>query len=166
MKVCSNCGDVVLYCTCLQEMMDKKKLLYKAVALAKEHHAGQVDKAGNPYVDHPLRLMARMDTEDEKMVAVMHDLIEDTEITIEFLRSEGFSEKVLHSLDCVTIRDGEDYDSFIERIANDPIAINVKLADLEDNMDLSRIPNPTEKDYKRIEKYKRAKARLLKECDV
>lgn len=162
MKVCSECGDVVIYCNCLQEMIEKNKLLDKAISLAKEHHEGVFDKGGQPYIEHPLRLMEKMDTEEEKMVAVMHDLVEDAEvITIDFLRNEGFSEMVLYSLDCVTNREGEDYDSFIERIAQNPLATKVKLADLEDNMDLSRIPNLSENDYKRIEKYKRAKERLL-----
>jgi len=139
---------------------DDIKLLGKAIELAKTHHAGVFDKGGHPYIEHPLRLMENMDTNIEKMVAVMHDLVEDTHITIAYLRTAGFSEKVLSALDCVTNRDNEDYESFIERIAQNPLATKVKLADLEDNMDLSRIPEPSKKDYKRIEKYKRAKTRL------
>jgi len=139
---------------------DETDLLEKAINLAKTHHAGVFDKGGHPYIEHPLRLMENMDTNIEKMVAVMHDLVEDTHITIAYLRTAGFSEKVLSALDCVTNRDNEDYESFIERIAQNPLATKVKLADLEDNMDLSRIPEPSKKDYKRIEKYKRAKTRL------
>ena len=139
---------------------DDIKLLGKAIELAKTHHAGVFDKGGHPYIEHPLRLMENMDTNIEKMVAVMHDLVEDTHITIAYLRTAGFSETVLSALDCVTNRDNEDYESFIERIAQNPLATKVKLADLEDNMDLSRIPEPSKKDYKRIEKYKRAKTRL------
>ena len=139
---------------------DDNKLLEKAIELAKTHHAGVFDKGGHPYIEHPLRLMENMDTNIEKMVAVMHDLVEDTHITIAYLRTAGFSEKVLSALDCVTNRDNEDYESFIERIAQNPLATKVKLADLEDNMDLSRISEPSKKDYKRIEKYKRAKTRL------
>ena len=134
--------------------------LEQAIELAVKHHKGQYDKGGKPYILHPLRLMMSVDTDDEKIVAVMHDLVEDTHITIAYLRSAGFSEKVLSALDCVTNRDNEDYESFIERIAQNPLATKVKLADLEDNMDLSRIPEPSKKDYKRIEKYKRAKTRL------
>ena len=142
---------------------DDIKLLEKAIELAKTHHAGVFDKGGHPYIGHPLRLMEKMDTNEEKMVAVMHDLVEDTDITIEFLRSEGFSEVVLEALDCVTNRENEDYETFIERIAQNPLATKVKLADLEDNMDLSRITNPSKKDFNRIEKYKCAKNRLM-EC--
>ena len=134
--------------------------LEQAIELAVKHHKGQYDKAGKPYILHPLRLMMSVDTDDEKIVAVMHDLVEDTHITIAYLRTAGFSEKVLSALDCVTNRDNEDYESFIERIAQNPLATKVKLADLEDNMDLSRISEPSKKDYKRIEKYKRAKTRL------
>ncbi len=134
--------------------------LEQAIELAVKHHKGQYDKGGKPYILHPLRLMMSVDTDDEKIVAVMHDLVEDTHITIAYLRTAGFSEKVLSALDCVTNRDNEDYESFIERIAQNPLATKVKLADLEDNMDLSRIPEPSKKDYKRIEKYKRAKTRL------
>ena len=134
--------------------------LEQAIELAVKHHKGQYDKGGKPYILHPLRLMMSVDTDDEKIVAVMHDLVEDTHITIAYLRSAGFSEKVLSALDCVTNRDNEDYESFIERIAQNPLATKVKLADLEDNMDLSRISEPSKKDYKRIEKYKRAKTRL------
>ena len=134
--------------------------LEQAIELAVKHHKGQYDKGGKPYILHPLRLMMSVDTDDEKIVAVMHDLVEDTHITIAYLRTAGFSEKVLSALDCVTNRENEDYESFIERIAQNPLATKVKLADLEDNMDLSRIPEPSKKDYKRIEKYKRAKTRL------
>ena len=134
--------------------------LEQAIELAVKHHKGQYDKGGKPYILHPLRLMMSVDTDDEKIVAVMHDLVEDTHITIAYLSTAGFSEKVLSALDCVTNRDNEDYESFIERIAQNPLATKVKLADLEDNMDLSRIPEPSKKDYKRIEKYKRAKTRL------
>ena len=134
--------------------------LEQAIELAVKHHKGQYDKGGKPYILHPLRLMMSVDTDDEKIVAVMHDLVEDTHITIAYLRTAGFSEKVLSALDCVTNRDNEDYESFIERIAQNPLATKVKLADLEDNMDLSRISEPSKKDYKRIEKYKRAKTRL------
>ena len=134
--------------------------LEQAIELAVKHHKGQYDKGGKPYILHPLRLLMSVDTDDEKIVAVMHDLVEDTHITIAYLRSAGFSEKVLSALDCVTNRDNEDYESFIERIAQNPLATKVKLADLEDNMDLSRISEPSKKDYKRIEKYKRAKTRL------
>jgi len=94
-------------------------------------------------------------------VAVMHDIVEDTDITLDDLRNEGFSKQVVSAIECVTKREGEDYDSFIERISLNPLATKVKLADLEDNMDLSRLSDVTEKDLERVEKYKKAKEKLL-----
>ncbi len=135
--------------------------LERAIELAVKHHKGQVDKAGQPYILHPLRLMLAMSTESERIVAVLHDIVEDTPITLDDLRKEGFSEKIVSAIECVTKHDGEDYDSFIERISHNPLATSVKLADLEDNMDLSRLSEVTEKDLLRVAKYQRAKKVLL-----
>jgi (p)ppGpp synthase/HD superfamily hydrolase len=135
--------------------------LERAIELAVEHHKGQVDKAGKPYILHPLRLMMSVDNDDEKIVAVMHDIVEDTSITIDELKIEGFSEQVISAIGCVTKEAGEDYSSFIKRISGNPLATKVKLADLEDNMDLSRLETVTEKDLERIKKYKKAKRKLL-----
>lgn len=130
--------------------------LERAIATAAEGHAGQVDKAGNPYVLHPLRVMLQLDTNDERIAGVLHDVVEDCGWTIDDLRREGFSEEVLRAIDAVTKRDGETYDEFVARAAADPIGRRVKLADLEDNCDLSRIRHPRPKDYSRIEKYRQA----------
>jgi (p)ppGpp synthase/HD superfamily hydrolase len=131
-----------------------------AICLAAAAHAGHVDKAGAPYIFHPLRLMLRMETEAEHMVAVLHDLIEDTPHTFEELRALGYPADVLCALDCVTRRETESYEEFILRIAPNPLARKVKIADLEDNLDLSRIAHPTEKDYRRLERYRAALAVL------
>ena len=136
--------------------------LERAIELAIKHHKGQVDKAGQPYILHPLRLMMSVDKNDEKIVAVMHDIVEDTEITLNDLQNEGFTKKVIDAIECVTKRKGEDYESFIDRISQNSLATKVKLADLEDNMDLSRLSEVTDKDLERLEKYKKAKERLLK----
>ena len=136
--------------------------LDRAIELAKQHHEGQTDKAGKPYIEHPLRLMNQVESEDEKIVAVLHDIVEDTDMSLDDLRDEGFSEAVISAIECVTKQDGEDYDSFIERISFNPLAVKVKLADLEDNMDLTRLPEVTEKDLERVEKYKSAKEILLR----
>ena len=133
-----------------------------AIELAIKHHKGQVDKAGQPYILHPLRLMMSVDKNDEKIVAVMHDIVEDTEITLNDLQNEGFTKKVIDAIECVTKKEDEDYDSFIDRISQNSLATKVKLADLEDNMDLSRLSEVTDKDLERLEKYKKAKERLLK----
>lgn len=132
----------------------------RAIAIAAAAHEGQLDKAGAPYVFHPLRLMMRMATIEERIVAVLHDVVEDSAITFEDLEKEGFSTAVLEALESVTRRPSENYDKFVLRAAANPIGRRVKLVDLEDNCDLSRIAAPTEKDYARVEKYRRAIATI------
>lgn len=132
----------------------------RAIAIAAEAHEGQIDKAGAPYVFHPLRLMMRMATIEERIVAVLHDVVEDSAITFEDLEKEGFSTAVLEALESVTRRPSENYDKFVLRAAANPIGRRVKLIDLEDNCDLSRISAPTERDFSRIEKYRRAIATI------
>lgn len=136
-------------------------MLNKAIEIATCAHTGQVDKAGAPYILHPLRVMLTRDNEIERICAILHDVIEDTDITFADLRNEGFSEEVITVLDCLTKRDGEAYDDFIDRVLINETACRVKLADLCDNMDLSRIENPTEKDKERLEKYKKASDRIF-----
>ena len=135
-------------------------MLEKAVKLAEKAHAGQVDKGGQPYILHAKRVMERCGTEEEKITAILHDVMEDTPYTPDDLRREGFSEEILASLLCLTHREGEAYMAYIERVCENPLAVRVKCADLEDNMDLRRIPEPAEQDFARLEKYQRAKARI------
>jgi (p)ppGpp synthase/HD superfamily hydrolase len=131
--------------------------LERAIAIAAEAHAGQIDKAGAPYVLHPLRMMLRMSSIDERIVAVLHDVCEDCPgWTLDRLHREGFSERIIDALQSVTKRDGEGYEDFVRRSAANPIGRRVKLADLRDNSDLSRIAVPSERDLQRIEKYRRA----------
>jgi (p)ppGpp synthase/HD superfamily hydrolase len=130
--------------------------LEKAIAIAVEAHRGQTDKAGQPYILHPLRMMLRLDGEAEQIVAVLHDVIEDTKVTAADLRREGFSDEILDALAHVTKRKGENYQDFVARAAKNPIARRVKLADLEDNMDVRRLKRVTERDRKRLSKYLRA----------
>jgi (p)ppGpp synthase/HD superfamily hydrolase len=113
--------------------------LEDAIALAVEAHRNQRDKSGEPYILHALRVMFTCETEVERIVAVLHDVAEDTDRSFDDLRKLGFSEEVLDALDCVTKREGESYEPFVERAAGNPIARNVKLADLKDNMDLRRL---------------------------
>ena len=134
--------------------------LERAIAIAANAHAGQTDKAGVAYILHPLRVMLMLETEAERIVGVLHDVVEDTAVTYEDLRIAGFTEEILAALDSVTRRDDEDYEAFVLRAGQNPIGRRVKLADLKDNSDLSRIPSPTEKDYARLEKYRRAIATL------
>jgi (p)ppGpp synthase/HD superfamily hydrolase len=135
--------------------------LERAIALAAEKHAGQLDKAKAPYILHPLRVMLGVETLEEKMAAVLHDVVEDTDVTLADLAAEGFSPAVVRAVDALTRRKGEDYMDFVRRAGADPVARRVKLADLADNMDLSRLPNPGEADNVRLEKYRRARALLL-----
>lgn len=137
-------------------------MLSKAILIATNAHQNQTDKAGEPYILHPLRVMISRLNEIERICAVLHDVIEDTYITLDYLRNEGFTEEVLAVLDALTRRSGESYNEFISRIINNKTACRVKLADLKDNMDLSRIKNPLQKDYERNEKYSKAADRILK----
>lgn len=130
--------------------------LEKAILIAAQAHLGQRDKAGAPYILHPLRMMMRMESEATMIAAILHDVVEDSDWTLEQLRGEGFSEEILQAVDCLTHRDGETYDEFIERARANAIACQVKIADLEDNMNVKRIGEMTPKDLARIEKYHRA----------
>jgi (p)ppGpp synthase/HD superfamily hydrolase len=134
--------------------------LEDAIALAVEAHRGQRDKAGQTYILHPLRVMMRLETETERMVAVLHDVVEDSPWTLERLRALGYPEEVLDALDCLTKREGESYEAFIERVLPHPLARRVKRADLEDNMDVRRLPAVTAKDAERLARYRAAWARL------
>ena len=135
-------------------------LLNRAVSLAAEAHLGQFDKAGTPYLLHPLRLMLRAETEDEKLVAVLHDVLEDSPLTARMLAREGFPRRIVRAIERLTKQPGESYEAFIGRVAGDGLAARVKLLDLEDNADLGRIPRPTDEDRARVQKYERAIERL------
>ena len=130
--------------------------LERAIGIAAKEHEGQTDKAGGPYILHPLRMMLRLSTADERITAVLHDVVEDCGVSLDALRAQGFSETVIHAIDSVTKRRGESYEAFVLRAASHPIGRRVKLVDLEDNSDLSRIANPTAADHERNEKYRRA----------
>jgi len=136
--------------------------LEDAISIAAEAHRGQRDKAGAPYLLHPLRLMLRMDSEAAMMAAVLHDVVEDSDWTLERLRERGFSEDVVEAVACLTHRDGESYAEFVERLKPNPLARRVKIADLEDNMNVLRVGQLGPKDFQRLEKYHRA-WRMLKQ---
>ena len=136
--------------------------LERAIEIAATAHAGQVDKAGQPYILHPLRVMLRVTTREEQIAAVLHDVVEDTTVNLDELKSEGFSDEVLHAVDALTKRDGESRLAAASRAAADSIARVVKLADNAENMDLSRIEKPTERDFARLEEYKLVRAVLLR----
>jgi (p)ppGpp synthase/HD superfamily hydrolase len=129
--------------------------LEKAIATAAKAHEGQLDKAGMPYILHSLRLMLKMDSETEMIAAVLHDVIEDSETTAGDLADMGFSDEVLKAVVCLTRRENESYEDLIERAKANPISRKVKIADLEDNMDIKRLDSLTEKDVQRLGKYHR-----------
>lgn len=139
-----------------------KSNLSLAINIATEAHDGQIDRGGAPYILHPLRVMLAVEGERERIAAVLHDVAEDCpEWPLDRLRSLPFSGGVCDALDALTRRTGEDYFDFIIRCGMDPIARTVKLADLEDNMNLRRIKKPNEKDFERVQKYGRACTMLL-----
>ncbi|MBF0295499.1 MAG: GTP pyrophosphokinase [Magnetococcales bacterium] len=132
-----------------------------AIALAVDAHKGQTDKVGQPYILHPMRLMLRLDGEEERIVAILHDVVEDTHVTLDDLRAMGFSPTVIEALDRLTHRPEESYDDYLARILPHPLARKVKLLDLEDNMDIRRLDHQCqENDWLRLKKYRTAWARL------
>jgi len=134
--------------------------LEQAISLASQVHEGQLDKADAPYILHPLRVMLRMETLEARRVAVLHDVVEDSGISLDVLRRKGLPEVEVLAVAALTKGKGEDYDAAIERAGKNPLARKVKLADLADNMDRTRFKVITPGDERRFEKYRRAKERL------
>lgn len=134
--------------------------LERAIALAAQAHEGQYDKGGNAYILHPLRVMLRVSTLEQRIVAVLHDVLEDTPTTLADLARQGFSLKILAAVHALSRRQGEPYLDFVVRVGDDPLARVVKLADLADNSDMSRIPYPGPDDIARMAKYNEASAYL------
>lgn len=131
-----------------------------ALELALKAHRGQVDKAGMPYILHPLRLMLKMTTDEARIVALLHDIVEDSPYTLDDLRQMGYADTILEAVDCLTKRADEDYMVAMQRVRHNPVARQVKLADLEDNMDIRRLSTLTEKDAERLRRYRAAWAFL------
>lgn len=134
--------------------------LQRALEIAVEAHKNQKQKDGTPYALHPIRLSLTLEAEEQKIVALLHDVVEDTDWTLEDLEREGFSGTIMAALRLLTHNDGSPYEEYVERLAPNPLARIVKIADLTDNMDFKRIPEPTEKDFSRLQKYHRAWRRL------
>ena len=128
----------------------------KAYEIAKRAHLGQIDKAGEDYIKHPEKVASFVNSDEEKAVAYLHDVIEDTELTLEDLREYGFSEEVLKAVDVITKKKGQDYQTYLNSVKENKLARVVKLADLRHNSDLTRLINITEKDVERREKYQKA----------
>ncbi|MDG0810619.1 HD domain-containing protein [Cohnella rhizosphaerae] len=133
-----------------------KTKLNDAIILAADKHRGQVDKGGSPYILHPLRVMQKAKRDEERIVAVLHDVVEDTDVTLDELRVMGFDERIVTAIDHLTRRGGETYNDFILRVKQNELATRVKLLDIEDNSDLSRLQEVTEQDENRLRRYQKA----------
>ncbi|MDD2514625.1 MAG: HD domain-containing protein [Proteiniphilum sp.] len=141
--------------------MTLKEQLHRAIGIALTAHEGQHDTHnGRPYIEHPYRVMNGGHTLQEKIVGMLHDVVEDSEWTLEQLATEGFSHEIVAAVDALTRREGEPYEVSIRRVQADALATRVKLLDLTDNMDIRRWEEVTEKDLERLQKYLKAYKQL------
>ena len=127
-----------------------------ALSIAKKAHAGQVDKAGVDYIQHPLYVASQVKTEQEKTVALLHDVIEDSDVTVDDLLASGLSNEVVTAVQILTKKEGQSYQEYLEKVKSNNLARVVKLADLKHNSDLSRLKSVTNTAYERVKKYKNA----------
>ena len=139
------------------------KLYILAQRVAHEAHEGQLDKGGNPYINHPVEVANSLESTEHKIVALLHDILEDTDITIDDLKKYGFTDRNIKSVRILTTVSYISYEEYFSHVKTDCNAWMVKRADLKHNMHISRIPDPTEKDLQRIEKYKKALV-FLEDC--
>lgn len=137
-------------------MNELNPLIEKSAQLCVEKHKGQVDKVGQAYILHPMRVAMACGTDEERIVAMLHDTIEDTDVTPEYLLAEGFPQHIVDAILSVTKREGETYDDFIHRCALNTIGRQVKLRDLEDNMNVLRLNEVSDDTTRRLTKYLRA----------
>ena len=138
-----------------------KDILGKAIAIAVESHTGQISKKGDPYILHPLRMMFKANTIEEKIIAVLHDVIEKTEKDFQFLHKAGFSDKIILAVDALSRRSEESYDTYIDRVAQNQLAKNIKILDLKDNLYSLNIDKNEEKISAQYLKYQTALERLI-----
>lgn len=142
--------------TDFEEISENDAFAYIALAIAKKAHAGQVDKAGVDYMQHPLYVASQVKTEQEKAVALLHDVIEDSDVTADDLLASGLSNEVVAAVQILTKKKGQSYQEYLEKVKSNNLARIVKLADLKHNSDLSRLKSVTNTDYERVKKYKNA----------
>lgn len=135
-----------------------KNILASAIALAAKAHENQIDKGGKAYILHPLRMMMRLRTDDEELmaIAILHDVLEDTHYGHEDLTFMGYTTRIIDGVRAMTRNDDESYDVFIRRCALNPDAKIIKREDLRDNSDITRLKGLRQKDFERLEKYSRA----------
>lgn len=129
------------------------KLIEKSLQIALQAHTGQTDKAGQAYVLHPLRIMAKMHTEEEMSVALLHDVIEDSDISAASLLDSGIPIAIVDAVECLTKLDGENYAQFIQRVLTNRLAVKIKMADIEDNIQVLRMDSLSDADLERVKKY-------------
>lgn len=142
-------------------VMNKYEQLNKAINIASKAHINQYDKGGKPYILHPLHLMNQLLFDTElATIAVLHDVVEDSEISFEYLDEKGFNSRILSALILLTHDKKHSYDEYIGLISTNYDAIRVKRKDLEHNSDITRLKGVTKKDLDRIEKYHRAFIKL------
>lgn len=139
-------------------------MLDRAIAIASDAHQNQFDKGGKPYILHPIRAMMRLRTSDEELmsIAILHDVVEDTDVTMDDLRGEGFSHRVIEALKLLTHNGGVNYDEYIEAMKNNVDALRIKREDLRDNSDITRLKGLQQKDFDRLEKYSRTFIKIEK----
>lgn len=137
------------------EMLDGPLTLQKAIAVAVVAHGGQEDKGGNAYIRHPLRVMEKLDTEDEMVCGIMHDVVEDTDITLNDLEVLGFTMSQIKVINALSKVKGQPHEEYISEIEKSPLATKIKILDMKDNTQLHRLKNITltEKDQKRYQRY-------------
>lgn len=146
-----------------REKLNELYLLAKEIAT--EAHKGQLDKGGRPYINHPLEVADFLESTEHKIVALLHDVLEDTEVTADDLKVYGFTDRIINSVSILTKDDSMSYEDYLSYVKTDSSAWMVKMADLRHNMDISRIPDLSEKDIERIEKYKKALG-FLEDCEI
>lgn len=148
--------------------MKKGEQLSKMLVLATNAHAGQYDKGGKPYILHPLKVMHYLRSEDEELqcIALGHDVIEDTDVTFAQLREDGFSDRVIEGIRCLTKQQGETYEEYKEKVFSNQDAMRVKMADLRHNTDIRRLKGATEKDLIRTQKYYTFYLEIMAKLDV
>ncbi|EKQ68177.1 hypothetical protein OsccyDRAFT_2697 [Leptolyngbyaceae cyanobacterium JSC-12] len=145
----------------MTDLSDLSGLLARAIAIAASAHQNQRDRSNAPYILHPLRMMMRGQTLEEQIVAVLHDVVEDSDWTLEQLADEGFPSEIVDAIACLTRCEQESYDEFIARILSNSLATRVKRYDLEDNMTLTRLGQLTNKDMERLHRYHTAYQRIM-----
>ena len=131
-------------------------MLELALSIATKAHRGQFDKAGIDYIEHPIFVASQVDSEEERAVALLHDVIEDSSVTAEELLNAGLPETVVTAVQILSKKKGQDYQTYLKTVKSNPLARAVKLADLKHNSDLLRLETITDKDLERLEKYKKA----------